>query len=70
MTKQTIAPDALRRLVERAHSYDLHKMVEVANNNGTASEAAWERIMASPTYQRLVANLKESEAALEILNAR
>lgn len=62
-----IDPDDLRAVVQRAEAADLQAILLVANNNGTASEAAWDRITAHPSYQRLQANLAQSRRLLEAL---
>lgn len=59
---------AVRQALQRALSADQHALLLVANNNGTASQEAWDRIVADPTYKRLEANLAQSEAAIKIVD--
>lgn len=58
------ARDLLVAALERARSADQAALLLVANNNGTASQAAWDRIVADPAYKRLEANLASSDAVL------
>lgn len=61
--------DRLICVVRRAVIADEHALLLVANNNGSASQAAWDRIVAHPAYQALEANLAESRAVLASLYA-
>jgi hypothetical protein len=63
--RSNAARDILIATVERARSADQAALLLVANNNGTASQAAWDRIVADPAYKKLEANLASSEAVLK-----